>query len=65
MQKKKNICGKQTKTLRTQIANEINRSVNTVTTLHSPFSINLFEKFRVLHGYFDSRFTERQKISYM
>ena len=59
IQKKKNICGKQTKALHMQIANEINQSVTTLTTLHLPFSINLFEKFKVLHGYFDSRFTER------
>ena len=45
MQKKKNICGKQTKTLGMQIANKINRSVTTVATFHSPFSINWFEKF--------------------
>ena len=42
----KNICGKQTKAARMQITNEIDRSVTTLTiTLHSPLSINLFEKF--------------------
>ena len=42
----KNICGKQTKAARMQITTEIDRSVTTLTiTLHSPLSINLFEKF--------------------